>query len=87
MSFYQQALEELRKTLGQDHHGIASMLVILASLYSKQDRFDEAVKPLEELLSIREKTLGEEHSEVVATMVNDLAALHLKLDKLDDSES
>jgi kinesin light chain len=51
------------------------MLNILALIYRDQSKFKEACILLNDVLSIREKTLGSDHPVVAATL-NNLAVLY-----------
>ena len=56
------------------------MLNILALVYRDQNKYKEAANLLNDALAIREKTLGENHPAVAATL-NNLAVLYGKRGK------
>lgn len=61
------------------------MLNILALVYRDQNKYKEAANLLNDALAIREKTLGENHPAVAATL-NNLAVLYGKRGKYKDAE-
>lgn len=58
------------------------MLNILALVYRDQNKYKEAANLLNDALTIREKTLGENHAAVAATL-NNLAVLYGKRGEWD----
>ncbi|KAK4821842.1 hypothetical protein QYF61_004202 [Mycteria americana] len=89
-----QALEDLEKTSGHDHPDVATMLNILALVYSTnydslkfrdQNKYKDAANLLNDALAIREKTLGKDHPAVAATL-NNLAVLYGKRGKYKEAE-
>ncbi|KAI4896853.1 hypothetical protein NFI96_016917, partial [Prochilodus magdalenae] len=94
-----QMLEDLERTSGHDHPDVANMLNILALVYRQvskstvilemsgrdQNNYKEAIRLLYDVVAIREKTLGEDHPSVAATL-NNLAVLFGKRGKFIEAE-
>ncbi|XP_053699364.1 kinesin light chain-like [Sabethes cyaneus] len=62
-----EAVDELEWACGHDHPDVATILNTLAQLYRDQCNYKEARRLLNDVLAIREKTLGV-HPDVVATL-------------------
>jgi CHAT domain-containing protein/tetratricopeptide (TPR) repeat protein len=65
----------VEKTLGSEHHEVATAVNSLGYLYYSQGRYAEAEPLLKRALAILEKTLGPEHPKV-ATSLDNIAALY-----------
>ncbi|MCT7965458.1 tetratricopeptide repeat protein [Laspinema sp. D1] len=70
-----QALNILRKVLGDEHPDTATSLNNFAGLYHSQGRYAEAEPLYLQALNIRRKVLGDEHPDT-AYSLNDLAGLY-----------
>jgi tetratricopeptide (TPR) repeat protein len=89
---YLQALELLKRLLGENHPNVATLLLAglyplnnLAELYRSQRRYAEAEPLYLKNLELRTRLLGENHP-LVATSLNNLALLYESQGRYEDAE-
>lgn len=73
-------IEKLERDRGHYDPNVALFLNILAFSYRDRGMFEECEKLLEEVLDIREKTLGSNHT-AVSYSLNNLASLYSNMGK------
>ena len=78
----QQALNMLKKVLGEEHSVYSGNLQNLALLYDEMGQYDKALPLYQQALHIGKKVLGEEHPEY-ANNLNNLAVLYLEMGQYD----
>ncbi len=81
----QQPLELNKETLGLAPPEIANYFAVLAALYIRQGRYQDAEPLLQQALAIREKVLGPEHPDT-AQSLNGIAVLHIDQGRYQDAE-
>jgi len=59
-----------KKTLGEEHPEIFSLMHVLANRYSEAGRRREALQLTEMVMAARKRTLGEEHPDILSSMHN-----------------
>ncbi|MBH8575327.1 tetratricopeptide repeat protein [Nostocaceae cyanobacterium CENA369] len=73
--WYQQCLEAIKESLGEEHPDVATCLNDLASVYHSQGRYSKAESLYIQALALWRKLMGEEHPDV-ATCLNNLANVY-----------
>jgi tetratricopeptide (TPR) repeat protein len=82
---YLQALERLKKVLGNDHPDVAQSLNNLAALYHHQGRYEDAEPLYLQALELWKKVLGNDHPDV-AQSLNNLALLYTNQGRYKEAE-
>ena len=72
---YIEALNIVQRTFDKDHPQVAQLLSNLASLYYKQERYEEAESLYLQALKLKRKYLGNGHPDLVLNL-NNLAFLY-----------
>jgi tetratricopeptide (TPR) repeat protein len=85
VTLYLQALERLKKVLGNNHPSVATNLNNLAGLYKNQGRYEEAEPLYLQALELRKKMLGDNHPDV-AQSLNNLAGLYKNQGRYEEAE-
>ena len=82
---YKKSVKVAEETFGKDHLNIAAVLNNLSELYQEQKRYSEAEIVLDRAFKIIEKE-GSLYNEDAIDIINSIALISGKLDKLDKSE-
>ncbi len=85
--YYRPAIEITQAWFGRDHYKTAANLTMLARVLNRTpERQVEAREVLGQALAIRERVYGPDHPRVAST-VNELGAVALGADRLDEAET
>lgn len=77
LQVYQEALNYLRQTLGDDHRNIASVLIQTGMVYVQQGNLEEALQVYSEALGTQRKALGDDHEDVLLSFCHMGSTLQL----------
>lgn len=69
-SFFQQALYNKRRLLGEDHPSVVQSLNSLAKLYEAQEKLDKADPLYKQALNINRKMYGEDHQDTAMSLIS-----------------